>query len=210
MAAFAAHLQVLGVRRIDPPPGFETNGIWFRDDDGTPIDVHVAEKSSPAEKTRAEVADPPPRVGAGAAPKRSQAGTTSPNRLAHLLLFTPDVDAAVKFYGRVLGLRLSDRSSNNIAFMHGIHGSDHHMVAFVKSDATAPFCSPTATSRAPTRCQQLTHWQPPSEKLARNMVRQISSLPASRPSTATPRRLGRALLSVSARCSSPTSPRSER
>ena len=34
----------------------------------------------------------------------------------------------------MLGLRLSDRSGDMIAFMHGIHGSDHHMIAFVKSE----------------------------------------------------------------------------
>ncbi len=34
----------------------------------------------------------------------------------------------------MLGLRLSDRSGDMIAFMHGIHGSDHHMIAFVKAD----------------------------------------------------------------------------
>ena len=34
----------------------------------------------------------------------------------------------------MLGLRLSDRSGDLVAFMHGIHGSDHHMIAFVKSD----------------------------------------------------------------------------
>ncbi len=33
------------------------------------------------------------------------------------------------------GLRLSDRSGDGIAFLHGIHGSDHHMIAFVKSSA---------------------------------------------------------------------------
>ena len=133
MAAFATRLQALGVKRIDPPPGFETNGIWFRDGDGTPVEVHVAEKSSPSDKKGPDAVLV--RQGVGAAPKRSQAGTTSPRRLAHLLLFTPDVDAAVSFYKRVLGLRLSDRSGNNIAFMHGIHGSDHHMIAFAKSDA---------------------------------------------------------------------------
>ncbi len=133
MAAFTHRLQSQGVRRIDPPPGFETNGIWFRDGDGTPIEVHVANKSSPAEKTVADTVAVP--AGSGAAPQRSKAGTTSPNRLAHILLFTPDVDAAVKFYGSVLGLRLSDRSGSSIAFMHGIHGSDHHMLAFVKSEA---------------------------------------------------------------------------
>jgi len=30
---------------------------------------------------------------------------------------------------------LSDRSGDNIAFMHGRHGSDHHMLAFVKSSS---------------------------------------------------------------------------
>ena len=35
----------------------------------------------------------------------------------------------------MLGLRLSDESGGLVAFMHGIHGSDHHMVAFAKSEA---------------------------------------------------------------------------
>ena len=57
-----------------------------------------------------------------------------PRRLAHILVFTRDIPQAIKFYGEVLGLRLSDRSGDMIAFMHGIHGSDHHMIAFVKSE----------------------------------------------------------------------------
>ena len=35
---------------------------------------------------------------------------------------------------KTLGLRLSDRS-DFVAFMHGIHGSDHHLLAFAQSDA---------------------------------------------------------------------------
>ena len=42
---------------------------------------------------------------------------------------------AIDFYARVLGMRLSDHSGAGIAFLHGIHGSDHHMVAFAHSDA---------------------------------------------------------------------------
>jgi catechol 2,3-dioxygenase len=49
-------------------------------------------------------------------------------------VFTRDISTAIKFYGKVLGLRLSDRSGDRIAFMHGIHGSDHHIIAFVKSE----------------------------------------------------------------------------
>lgn len=132
MQAFSKRLQNLGIARLDPPLGFESNGIWFRDPDGNLVEVRVAEKSSPEEKTQADAGRPAP--GFGAAPKRSRAGTTRPNRLAHILLFTSDVDAAVAFYTRALGLRLSDRSGSSIAFLHGIHGSDHHMVAFVKAD----------------------------------------------------------------------------
>ena len=51
-----------------------------------------------------------------------------------MLVFTRDIPATIKFYSEALGLRLSDRSGDMIAFMHGIHGSDHHMIAFVKAD----------------------------------------------------------------------------
>ena len=62
-------------------------------------------------------------------------GRTYPRRLAHILMFTRDVRKAIEFYTRVLGLRLSDHSGDNIAFLHGIHGSDHHLIAFARSDA---------------------------------------------------------------------------
>lgn len=129
---FEQRIQELGVERLDPPPGFDSNGIWFRDHDGRLLEIRVAEKSSPYDKTPGRMDAAP--AGARGAPFRSAAGTTRPSRLAHMLLFTRDVDAAVNFYSRVLGMRLSDRSGSNIAFMHGIHGSDHHMVAFAKSD----------------------------------------------------------------------------
>ena len=60
---------------------------------------------------------------------------TRPRRLSHVLMFTTDVRKAIEFYTRVLGMRLSDHSSDNIAFLHGIHGSDHHMIAFARSNA---------------------------------------------------------------------------
>mgnify|MGYP001765274939 CR=1 FL=1 len=39
------------------------------------------------------------------------------------------------FLSNVLGMRLSDRSGDGIAFLHAVHGSDHHVVAFAKSEA---------------------------------------------------------------------------
>ena len=68
------------------------------------------------------------------APNRSKAPRVSPRRLAHVLVFATDIPKTIAWYRDVLGMRLSDRSGDMIAFMHGIHGSDHHMIAFVKSD----------------------------------------------------------------------------
>ncbi|HTX04018.1 MAG TPA: VOC family protein, partial [Candidatus Acidoferrales bacterium] len=57
----------------------------------------------------------------------------TPRRLGHTLLFSPNPLAQVAFYERFLGLRLSDRSGDVVAFMHSPHGSDHHILAFGKS-----------------------------------------------------------------------------
>lgn len=130
--AFRVHVESQGVVLTDPPPGFASNGFWFRDYDGNLVEIRVAEKTSPNSKSDTSNFSVPANQ-RGASP-RSQSRTVRPRRLAHLLVFTRDVDKAVAFYSRVLGLRLSDRSGDGIAFMHGIHGSDHHLMAFAKSD----------------------------------------------------------------------------
>ena len=66
---------------------------------------------------------------------RSQAPTVRPQRLAHVVLFTPDIKRAIEFYERSVGLGLSDGSEGVVAFMHARHGSDHHLVALVQSTA---------------------------------------------------------------------------
>lgn len=129
---FKERLETMRIDRLDPPKGFETNGLWFRDPDGTLVEIHVAEKSSPNEKWPVDPFGGKP--GQANAPSRSKAPPTYPRRLAHILLFTRDIPKTIAFYRDVLGMRLSDRSGDLIAFMHGIHGSDHHMIAFVKSE----------------------------------------------------------------------------
>lgn len=131
MERFARRADDLGLERLDPPPGLESNGIWFRDPDGILIELKVAAKSSPEAKGHGQFHSSLP--GVAGAPGRKHAPTTRPSRLSHVLLFTADVDRAVNFYERVLGLALSDRTGNEIAFLHGRHGSDHHLVAFVRS-----------------------------------------------------------------------------
>jgi catechol 2,3-dioxygenase-like lactoylglutathione lyase family enzyme len=127
-----ARIEGNGIALLDPPKGFESNGFWFRDHAGVLIEVKVAPKSSPDKKADGSWTS----VGANvaAAPLRSKASLVHPRRLSHCLIFTTSIDQAIDFYSRNLGLRLSDRSADIVAFMHGMHGSDHHMLAFVTSE----------------------------------------------------------------------------
>ena len=132
MQRFRDRFGHLNIERLPPPPGFESNGLWFRDPDGTPIEIKVAQKTSPSEKSTFEAA---PNAGSlRGAPIRKQGGPVTPRRLAHLAVYTRDVTKAIAFYRDVLGLRLSDQSGGNVAFLHGVHGSDHHLVAFARSE----------------------------------------------------------------------------
>ncbi len=130
---FRRHLISEGVSLVDAPPGFDSNGVWFRDQDDMLVEIRVGAKTSPDRKATMTVPETP--AGRRNAPYRRLSERTAPRRLSHILRFTPDLDRAITFYSRVLGLRLSDRSADAIAFLHGVHGSDHHLVAFAKSSA---------------------------------------------------------------------------
>jgi catechol 2,3-dioxygenase len=121
-----------GVELLDPPKGFESNSFWCRDPAGLLIEIKVAAKTSPAHKTCGTWSSSP--EGVVGAPVRAKAPRVHPRRLSHVLAFTTDVNQAVDFYASILGLRLSDRS-DRVAFMHAIHGSDHHVLAFAQSPA---------------------------------------------------------------------------
>lgn len=132
LAKLKARVEGNGVRLLDPPAGFESNGFWFLSPDGILVEVKVSPKSSPDRKASGPWMSCP--EGAAGAPLRSKAWTVRPRRLSHVLIFTTDIDGSIEFYSRNLGLRLSDRT-DAVAFMHGIHGSDHHLLAFAKSEA---------------------------------------------------------------------------
>ena len=131
MERLRRRLQEHGVMQLDPPKGFETNGLWFRDPDQNLLEFRVARKSSPDQKSLvSNVSALPGQQGSFG---RSRAPLVRPRRFAHILIFASDISRAIKFYEAVVGLRLSDRSGEGVAFLHGIHGSDHHMVALAKS-----------------------------------------------------------------------------
>lgn len=130
---FKAHIEALGIRLLDPPPGFEGHGLWLRDADDMLVEIRVGAKTSPDEKPALHM--PASQPATRNAPYRRNAKRDLPRRLSHILMFSPDVERSMAFYARVLGLRLSDRSGDAVAFMHAIHGSDHHVMAFARSHA---------------------------------------------------------------------------
>jgi catechol 2,3-dioxygenase-like lactoylglutathione lyase family enzyme len=126
-AALAARLDSNGVKRIDGAG----DGIWIEGFDGLPINIHVTEKCSPNGKTKFETVS----TGAGqsGAVFNSAAPKVHPRGLSHFAIYTTDVIAATAWYEANLGLRLSDGSGPVVAFLHGPHGSDHHLLALVGS-----------------------------------------------------------------------------
>ena len=128
------HLDEKGVPFADPHRLADTEGYWLCDPEGIALQIVVAEKSSPGDKAEAfgPLKGRTPR-GTVVGPSRSGAHQVRPIRLTHALLFSADVLRSVRFYTEMLGMRLSDHSGEGIAFLHGAHASDHHMVAFAKS-----------------------------------------------------------------------------
>ncbi len=134
LPVFADRLRARGLLRSAPPqaePGVDS--LWLTDPDGTAVELRIAGKSSPDRKAGA--VPRPAATAHRAAPLRGAAAPVQPRRLSHVLLFSPDVPRAARFYVEVLGLRLSDSAGDVIAFLHGAHGSDHHLIAFAKSEA---------------------------------------------------------------------------
>lgn len=108
-------------------------GVWFLDNDGNLLQLKVGEKltqnaPSPQKSTWR-------RAGKRGVLGRGETGPVYPRHLSHLLMFSSNINRSVEFYRDALGLRLSDRSQDAVAFMHARHGSDHHLIAFAQSHA---------------------------------------------------------------------------
>lgn len=128
---FDRHLAESKVSRIDPPAGADGGGFWVEGPDGLPLQLRVAEKSSPSAPAPREFTRENQNIGRSLS--RRKVPIVRPLYLSHVLLFSADVDAARRFYEEVLGLRLSDKSGSVIAFLHTPHGSDHHLIALARS-----------------------------------------------------------------------------
>lgn len=130
---FREHLDMLGHELIAPPPGAQSEGIWIRNPDDIPLELRAAKKSTADTKSSFDVASVGP--GESAAIPRSKAPRVYPRRLSHFLTFSTDVLRDIDFYQKALGLRLSDHSGGIVAFLHAVHGCDHHLLALAGSSA---------------------------------------------------------------------------
>lgn len=137
MASLKSSLQREGVAIVRSPFGLD-EGIWFQDPHGDWLNVQVAEPPTSSLPIAPEINAPGRmrRVGTRACDPSTRMKKARPRRLGHLIKFTPDVDRSVGFYTRVLGMKVSDRAMDILAFLRGSAGGDHHMVAFAKSSHT--------------------------------------------------------------------------
>lgn len=133
IASIEAQARAAGADFNRASPLKTEEGIWFHDPDGNLIQVKEGPRTMPTSKTPFHV--PVVSENHRGAPARSEGQRVQPRRLSHVLLFTPDVLRAMEFYSKALGLRLSDKSLDLIAFSHAPHGCDHHILAFAKSPA---------------------------------------------------------------------------
>lgn len=137
MKALLGNLERAGVRTARSPFG-DVPGVWFQDPDGDWANVQVAEPAPSLATPSVEVNTPGRyrRVGTRACELPSLEMKARPRRLGHLIKFSPDVTRAVDFYTRVLGMKLSDRVGDVLAFLRCSAGGDHHVLGFGKGSHT--------------------------------------------------------------------------
>ncbi|MFM0304232.1 VOC family protein [Paraburkholderia sediminicola] len=124
-----------GVTTIPAPTGEDDSGFWINNPDGVALHIRPGVKTTPDEADHASPALPV--NGVRCAPYRRSTGTIQPTRLSHIAFATTSVPAQIDFCERVLGLRLSDRTGDGVAFIHAPHGGDHHLLAFAVSSGPA-------------------------------------------------------------------------
>ena len=132
----AANVPATGGRVIDAPEGFDDCGLWVTDPNG--MLIHLIEHAAEPELETArpfEINAPGrvTRIRRSAILPKAHYAPVKPLRLGHVLVFSPDVCASVKFFTEALGMGLADRAQDVIAFTCARRNSDHHVVAFAKS-----------------------------------------------------------------------------
>ncbi len=124
-ARFAGKLQKMGLKTSAAP---ERPGLWFEDPWGTRINLtpgpspYKDEKANPASE-RLDVHH-----------WKSLDRDPKPQRIGHMLMFTPDYEKSEAFFSEALGLRTTDRAKGKVSFMAAGDGErDHHCFGLIPS-----------------------------------------------------------------------------
>lgn len=131
-AAIASH----GGRIIEPTVR-DNDGLWLEDPHGMLMQIADVPDEHPDQTDETFTINAPGKIlrkNRSAMLRRAQNPRPVPLRLGHVMVFTPDVDASVAFFRDALGMRLADHVQDVIAFMCCKSNSDHHVVAFAKSN----------------------------------------------------------------------------
>jgi len=130
-------LENLGIPRLAPPYKTAPGGLWFRDPEGSLVNVQIADAAPHLKDEAAPIINRPgliTRVTTRGCPPFDM--QPRPRRMGHFIMFAKDVIAQSNFYCETLGLRLSDRIADGYAaFMRTAGDSDHHVLAMLKSTA---------------------------------------------------------------------------
>lgn len=132
----ARNAAAAGGAVIEAPEGFEDSGLWVRDPHG--VVYHLVEREADPELEAAPTFEinAPGRIvrnRKAAVRPTSSYPAVQPLKLGHVLMFTPDVPASVKFVTEGLGMGLADHAQDVVAFTCTRKNSDHHVLAFFKS-----------------------------------------------------------------------------
>lgn len=136
LTRIAADVPAAGGEVVDAPEGFAGEGMWVRDPHG--MLIHLVERPVDPELAEGplfEINGPGRlvRKRRSAVLPKSAYPPVKPLRLGHILVFSPDVPASVKFVTEGLGMGLADRAQDILAFTCAKRDSDHHVVAFAKA-----------------------------------------------------------------------------
>lgn len=129
------NLEAMGIALKPAPFDIQSPGIWFQDPSQDWVHVSVEAAAPVAQRYLPEVntSGRYRRVNERACTPASQNKRATPLRLGHLIKFTPDVDQSIAFYTQALGMKVSDRAGDVLAFLRCGSGGDHHVLGLAKS-----------------------------------------------------------------------------
>jgi hypothetical protein len=129
-------MPAAGGRVVPAPAGFDGEGLWVTDPHGMLFHLVDLPAEAPLPAAEPFAINAPGRIvrnrRSAILPARDYA-PARPLRLGHMLCFSPDVPASVRFVTEGLGMALADQAQDVIAFTCARRNSEHHVLAFAKS-----------------------------------------------------------------------------